>query len=90
MAAEHIYECEVRQWHEDETTRKRARRWAVISVEEALRLGDDIRRCKECHGPIRLHRAAAGSRFSKFVSRARPRRSHAAAFSGSRATPRSI
>ena len=40
MAGEHIYECEVRQWHEDETTRKHARRWVVISVEEALQLGE--------------------------------------------------
>ena len=40
MAGEHIYECEVRQWHEDEITRKRALCWVVISVEEALQLGD--------------------------------------------------
>lgn len=60
MAREHIYECEIRQWHEDKTTRKRALRWAVISVEEALQLGDVIRRCKESHGPIRLHRAGPG------------------------------
>ena len=60
MAGEDTYECEIRQWHEDKTTRKRALRWAVISVEEALRLGDVIRRCKECHSPIRLHRAGPG------------------------------
>ena len=58
MAGEYIYECEIRRWHEDVTTPKRARRWVVISVEEALQLGDVIRRCKECHGPIRLHRPA--------------------------------
>lgn len=60
MAAEHIFECEVRQWHEDKISGKHALSWAVISVEEALKLGDVIRSCKECHGPIRLHRAGTG------------------------------
>ena len=70
MAGEDTYECEIRQWHEDETTRKRARRWVVISVEEALQLGDVIRRCKECHGPIRLPEADCYVfRFLKISSR---------------------
>jgi hypothetical protein len=42
MVGEHIYECEVRQSHEDETTRKRVLCWVVISVEEALHQGDVI------------------------------------------------
>jgi hypothetical protein len=67
MPKEHIYECEIRQWSDDLNTGKRKLQWIVVPVDEALRLGDVIRRCKECHGPIRLHNAGPGG-----VPRAHP------------------
>ena len=52
-----IYECEIRKVVTDATSGKRLLAWVVVPVEEALRLNDPIRRCKACHGRIRLHKA---------------------------------
>ena len=42
-------ECEVRQG---------AGRWTVVSAEAAVDLGSDtMKRCVECHGPVRAHKA---------------------------------
>lgn len=54
-----IYDCEVRKLVTDQVTGKRVLAWVVVPVEEALRLNDP-RRCKSCHGRIRLHRAGPG------------------------------
>jgi uncharacterized protein with PIN domain len=53
--AEKIYECEVRTWGTDPQTGKRIHAWITLSVEKARQLADVTIRCKECHGPIRLH-----------------------------------
>lgn len=52
---EKIYECEVK--------RRRVRQgggyepfWKVKNVQEALVDGDTEFRCKDCHGPLKLHR----------------------------------
>src|SRR5215469_5810914 len=55
-----IYECEIRKLVTDPNTGKRSLDWVIVSVEEGLRLIDPIRRCKACHGRIRLHRAGPG------------------------------
>lgn len=60
QVADDIYECEVRKLVTDATTGKRGPAWVVVPVEEALQMGDPIRRCKSCHGRIRLHRAGPG------------------------------
>ena len=52
-----VYECEVRKAITDSETGKRTLAWVVVSVEDALKLGDPIKRCMKCHGRIRLHRA---------------------------------
>ncbi len=33
--------------------------WETVSVFEALKMADPMLRCSECHGAVRLHRAAA-------------------------------
>lgn len=57
---EEIYDCEIRKIVTEPVTGKRVPGWVVVTVEEALRLNDPIRRCKACHGRIRLHRAGPG------------------------------
>jgi uncharacterized protein with PIN domain len=55
-----IYECEVRKFVTQSDKGGRSLAWVVVPVEEALKLNDPIRRCKACHGRIRLHRAGPG------------------------------
>jgi hypothetical protein len=61
VAPEKLYECEVK--------RRRVRAsggyepfWKVKTLAEALIDGDTEFRCKDCHGPLKLHRRhAAGA-----------------------------
>ena len=55
--ADHVYECEVRKTVADSVTGQHTMAWVVVTVNEALKLNDPIRRCMACHGRVRLHRA---------------------------------
>lgn len=52
---ERIYECEVKRYKVD-LSKRRTPFWKVKSVAEAVVDNDTEFRCKDCHGPVRIHR----------------------------------
>ncbi len=65
-----VHEVEVKRWHGAGETR--AFGWQLLPVKEALHLQEDIFRCPECLGRVRLRPASAdnetpgyGEHFSK-------------------------
>ena len=53
-------ERELKKWFTDPVDGSRRRDWQIISIDAALKLraGEEIFRCKECHGRARPHKSS--------------------------------
>jgi uncharacterized protein YfaT (DUF1175 family) len=51
--AEKLYECEVKKLYLRDGQKRRE--WVTMAVSEAVKQGVTEFRCKDCHGPVRLH-----------------------------------